>query len=63
MLGHTGAAGEVRVEVVDDAAMANAHEEYLGVEGTTDVITFDLMGGRGAPRRRTASPPRSMWTS
>lgn len=37
-----GAAGEVRVQVVDDAAMSEAHEKYSGVAGTTDVLTFDL---------------------
>jgi probable rRNA maturation factor len=44
-------AGEVRVRIVDDAAMADAHARYSGVEGTTDVLTFDLTEGaseRGA---------------
>ena len=36
------AAGEVRVRVVDDIEMASAHEEFAGVAGTTDVLTFDL---------------------
>lgn len=36
------AAGEVRVRVIDDAAMSAAHEEYTGVSGTTDVLTFDM---------------------
>jgi probable rRNA maturation factor len=35
-------AGELRVRVVADAEMASAHEEYTGVAGTTDVLTFDL---------------------
>jgi probable rRNA maturation factor len=39
---HLGCAGEVRVRVVDDAEMARAHEEFAGVPGTTDVLTFDL---------------------
>lgn len=39
---HLGAAGEVRVRIVDDAEMAQAHEEFGGVEGTTDVLTFDM---------------------
>jgi probable rRNA maturation factor len=34
--------GEVRVRVVDDAEMADAHERWSGVPGTTDVLTFDL---------------------
>lgn len=34
--------GEVRVRVVDDVEMAAAHEQYSGVAGTTDVLTFDL---------------------
>ncbi|MBL8990667.1 MAG: rRNA maturation RNase YbeY [Phycisphaerae bacterium] len=37
-----GGAGEVRVRVVGDAEMAEAHRRYSGVEGTTDVLTFDL---------------------
>ncbi len=37
-----GASGEVRARVVDDAAMAQAHRRHAGVEGTTDVLTFDL---------------------
>lgn len=36
------AAGELRVVVVDDPAMAQAHEQYAGVAGTTDVLTFDM---------------------
>jgi probable rRNA maturation factor len=37
-----GYPGEVRVRVVNDAAMAAAHEGFAGVPGTTDVLTFDL---------------------
>ncbi len=51
-LGYLGASGEVRVKIVDDAEMARAHEQYGGVAGTTDVLTFDLAGGaagRGGP--------------
>jgi probable rRNA maturation factor len=35
----------VAVHVIGDEDMARAHVEFLGVEGTTDVITFDLGGG------------------
>lgn len=48
-LAHLGTRGEVRVLLVDDAAMARAHEERCGAAGTTDVITFDL-GEGGAER-------------
>ena len=34
--------GEVRAKIVDDDAMAEAHDRYSGVAGTTDVLTFDL---------------------
>lgn len=34
--------GEVRVRIVADTEMAEVHMEYLDIEGTTDVITFDL---------------------
>ena len=37
-----GGAGEVRVRIVGDHAMAAAHEEFAGVPGTTDVLTFDM---------------------
>jgi probable rRNA maturation factor len=46
-LGHLASGGEVRARVVDDARMAEAHARYAGVEGTTDVLTFDLSGGDG----------------
>ena len=34
--------GSVRVRLVDDAQMSLAHARYAGIEGTTDVLTFDL---------------------
>lgn len=34
--------GEARVRVVNDADMADAHQRYAGVPGTTDVLTFNL---------------------
>jgi len=36
------ARGEVRLRVVNDTEMADAHQRYAGVKGTTDVLTFDL---------------------
>ena len=39
---HLGCEGDVRIKVVDDAEMAAAHEEFAGVPGTTDVLTFDM---------------------
>lgn len=43
--------GEVRVRVIADAEMATMHEEYAGVPGTTDVLTFDMSvdEGNGVP--------------
>lgn len=40
-------AGEVRVALVGDEAMAAAHERHAGVAGTTDVLTFDMSERRG----------------
>ncbi|MCA9293576.1 MAG: rRNA maturation RNase YbeY [Phycisphaerales bacterium] len=40
--------GEVRVRVLDDAAMAKAHAQHLGDPTITDVITFDLAHGASA---------------
>lgn len=42
-----GARGEARVRVVRDDEMARLHAQRLGVEGTTDVLTFDLLGAGG----------------
>lgn len=36
------AQGEVRVRLVSDAEMADAHQRHMGASGTTDVITFNL---------------------
>ena len=41
--------GEVRVRVISDDAMSAAHEEYTGVSGTTDVLTFDMSDPPEAP--------------
>ncbi len=46
---HLAAAGEVRVRVVDDAAMDAAHRRYSNVAGTTDVLTFDLRDAASGP--------------
>ena len=34
--------GDIRVRVVDDAQMSADHEQFSGIAGTTDVLTFDL---------------------
>jgi probable rRNA maturation factor len=34
--------GELSLVLVDDAAMQAAHREHLGLDSTTDVLTFDL---------------------
>ncbi|MEX0877117.1 MAG: rRNA maturation RNase YbeY [Phycisphaerales bacterium] len=34
--------GSVRVRIVDDREMTEAHERYANAPGTTDVLTFDL---------------------
>jgi probable rRNA maturation factor len=36
------AVGSLRVRIIGDAEMADAHLEFSGVAGTTDVLTFDL---------------------
>lgn len=44
--------GALSARIVADAAMATAHTEFCGVEGTTDVITFDLTDpGDNAPSK------------
>lgn len=51
-----GGIGEVRIRVVGDQAMAAAHEEFAGVAGTTDVLTFDMVDTEEHPRQM---PPRA----
>ena len=34
--------GQVRVSIVNDERMSSAHEQFSGITGTTDVLTFDL---------------------
>jgi rRNA maturation RNase YbeY len=36
-------AGNLRIRVVDDEEMSQAHEEFSDVPGTTDVLTFDML--------------------
>jgi probable rRNA maturation factor len=36
------ATGSVRAKVVNDQQMADAHQRFSGIPGTTDVLTFDL---------------------
>ncbi len=43
------ASGTVSVRVIDDTEMAAAHEEFAGVPGTTDVLTFDLTDPEDQP--------------
>jgi probable rRNA maturation factor len=52
-LAHLSAAGEVRIRLVNDAVMADAHQRYSGIAGTTDVLTFDL---RDPPAPDAAAP-------
>jgi probable rRNA maturation factor len=66
-----GCTGEVRIRIVDDAEITEAHQEYLGEPGTTDVITFDLSDADepppaaptpGAGQALTGMPPRMLDT-
>lgn len=42
---------QLTVAIVGDEEMAELHEQYTGVQGTTDVLTFDLI-----ERAESASP-------
>ncbi|MGE0479418.1 MAG: rRNA maturation RNase YbeY [Phycisphaerae bacterium] len=50
--------GVLSIAIVGQRAMARLHQQFLGVAGATDVITFDLRGadeaGRNRPRRGSA---------
>lgn len=39
---HLNLSGEVRVRLENDAGMSAVHRRFSGVDGTTDVLTFDL---------------------
>ncbi len=39
---HLHLLGEIRARIVDDSEMTEAHRRHCAVDGTTDVITFDL---------------------
>lgn len=48
--------GEIAVRLVDDAEMICLHQQYRGVDETTDVLTFNLSetpSGAGADGQRT----------
>jgi len=52
-------AGVVGARVVSDAEMAEAHQRWSGVSGTTDVLTFDLSDSPatgGAPAHADSPP-------
>ncbi len=46
--------GQIRVSIVDDQRMSDAHLKFSGIEGTTDVLTFDL-----APQSNPDPAPES----
>jgi len=54
-----GAGGEVRLAVIDDAEMTAAHDRFLGIPETTDVLTFDL----APPENRGPKPDIGMFQS
>jgi probable rRNA maturation factor len=45
-----GVVGEIRIRIVDDTAMSAAHQEYMDIEGTTDILTFDRTDTQEHPR-------------
>lgn len=56
--------GEVRVRLVNDTEMAAAHVEYCEIEGTTDVLTFDMSEvesvDAGTQSARMSGDPKSL---
>lgn len=49
---HHNTTGSVRAKVVNDQQMSQAHQQFSGIPGTTDVLTFDL-----APPGQTEDSP------
>ena len=45
--------GQVRVSIVDDRRMSIAHEQFSGITGTTDVLTFDLADPKSSLEEKT----------
>lgn len=48
------AQAQLTIAIVADDEMAQLHEQYTGVQGTTDVLTFDLLSD--APQAEGGSP-------
>lgn len=48
---------QLTIAIVADDEMAQLHEQYTGVQGTTDVLTFDLLSD--AAPAEGGSPPGS----
>ena len=46
---HLGISGELSVVIVRDQAMAQLHQQFSGIPGTTDVLTFNLNESQQAP--------------
>ena len=44
-----GAAAHVRLLIVGDERMSDLHRRHMGVDGPTDVLTFDLRESAGEP--------------
>lgn len=44
---HQVPSAEIVVALVSDAAIADLHKQYLGCDGPTDVLTFDLGDSEG----------------
>lgn len=42
ILSNAGVDGELSIGIVDDGEMTRLHEQYKGIDGTTDVLTFEL---------------------
>jgi probable rRNA maturation factor len=61
VLGHLGVnpLAELSILVVDEAAMAELHEQWMGEPGPTDVLAFpmdELRPGQGGGRNEDTSP-------
>ncbi|MFK7790064.1 MAG: rRNA maturation RNase YbeY [Phycisphaeraceae bacterium] len=50
---------QLNLVIVADEEMAELHEQYTGVAGTTDVLTFDLTENTAAAPAEGGSPPGS----
>jgi len=55
LLGKRTALREMSVALIGDRTMSRLHQQFMGIPGPTDVLTFPLEMARGSPKNRALS--------